>query len=101
MEEERKKKVLMDYLEENVWSKAERVGKENNDRHLVQGIRLTRLRMSQLPTAEKMIRFFWSAIEGTQRSINFYDIMKQYNLVTFEDLFKDIRVKFNDEWIRS
>lgn len=101
MNEEAKKSEFMKYLEDEVWTKAEQIGKEHNDRHLVQGIRLTRLRMSQLPTAEKMVHFFWSAVEGTEKSINFYDIMKQYDLTTFEDVLNDVRVKFNSEWLRS
>ena len=101
MTEEMKKQEVLNYLEKNVWSEAERVGIENKDIHLKQGIRLTRLRMSQLPTAEKIVHFFWSAVEGTEKSINFYEIMRQYNLTTFEDVFKDFRKRFNDDWLRA
>ena len=101
MSEANKIEEFKTYLESKVWARAEQVGKENNDRHLVQGIRLTRYRMSQLPTAEKMVHFFWSAVEGTEKSINFYNLMKQYDLTTFEDVFKEVRVRFNDEWLRA
>lgn len=96
-----KQTEFLNYLEENVWSEAERFGKENNNKHLVQGIRLTRLRLSQLSSVEKMLHFFWSAIEGTEKSINFSDIMKDNGLTRFEDILEDVRVKFNDEWLRN
>jgi len=101
MSEEAKKQEVLNYLEENVWSEAERIGVENNDKHLKQGIRLTRLRMSLLPTAEKVVHFFWSAMEGTEKSLNFYELMKDYDLTTFEDVFTDFRTRFNDEWLRA
>lgn len=101
MTEESKKQEFTNFIENEVWSKAEKVGIEHKDRHLVQGIRLTRYRMTQLPTAEKMVHFFWSAVEGTEKSINFYDIMKQYDLTTFEDILTEVRKRFNDDWLRS
>ena len=101
MSEEMKKQEFLDYLEENVWREAERVGIENNDRRLIHGVRITRVRISQLPTVRKMLNFFWNAVEGTERSINFSDIMKAYGLTRFEDLIEDVRVRFNDDWIRG
>lgn len=101
MTETEKKQEFLSYLENNVWGPAEKVGKENNDMTLVKGIRLTRVRISQLPTVVKMIHFFWSAVEGTDRSINFSNIMKSYNLTRFEDVLEEVRVKFNDSWINS
>lgn len=101
MTEMDKKREFIKYLEENIWSEAERVGKENNNMTLVKGIRLTRIRITQLPTAEKMVHYFWSAIQGTDKSINFSEIMKDYGLTRFEDVLEEVRTRFNDDWLRA
>lgn len=101
MTEMDKKREFTGYLEENIWSEAERVGKENNDMTLVKGIRLTRIRITQLPTAEKMVHYFWSAIQGTDKSINFSEKMKDYGLTRFEDVLEEVRTRFNDDWLRA
>lgn len=101
MSEDIKKQEFLNYLESNVWSEAERVGLLNHDTSLIKGIRLTRIRISNLPTVTQMVHFFWSAIYGTEKSINFSDKMKQYNLTRFEDILEDVRVKFNDNWLRA
>lgn len=99
--ENNKKKEFLDYLEDNIFSNAEQYGKEHNDINLVKGVRITRLRMSQQPTLEKMLHYFWSAMEGTDKSINFSNKLKEYGLTRFEDVFEDVRVKFNDNWITN
>ena len=96
-----KKQQIIDTVESKVWSKAERVGIENNDMRLVQGVRLTRIRMSLQPSAEKTLQYFWSAIKGTDKSRSFYRLMKRYDLQTFEDVVVEIRDTFTDEWLRS
>lgn len=96
-----KKQQIINTVERKVWSKAEQVGIENNDMRLVQGVRLTRIRMSLQPTAEKALRYFWSAIKGTDKSRSFYRLMKRYDLQTFEDVVVEIRDTFTDEWLRS
>lgn len=101
MTEMDKKREFVTYLEENIWSEAERVGRENNNMTLVKGIRLTRIRITQLPTAEKMVHYFWSAIYGTDKSINFSEIMKEYGLTRFEDVLEEVRTRFNDDWLRA
>lgn len=101
MTEMDKKREFVKFLEENIWSEAERVGKENNNMTLVKGIRLTRIRITQLPTAEKMVHYFWSAIYGTDKSINFSEIMKEYGLTRFEDVLEEVRTRFNDDWLRA
>ena len=101
MTEMDKKREFVTYLEENIWSEAERVGRENNNTTLVKGIRLTRIRITQLPTAEKMVHYFWSAIQGTDKSINFSEIMKEYGLTRFEDVLEEVRTRFNDDWLRA
>lgn len=101
MTEMDKKREFVTYLEENIWSEAERVGRENNNMTLVKGIRLTRIRITQLPTAEKMVHYFWSAIQGTDKSINFSEIMKEYGLTRFEDVLEEVRTRFNDDWLRA
>ena len=39
--------------------------------------------------------------EGTYYIKNFSNILKENNLVRFEDLLEDVRVKFNNEWLNK
>ena len=64
------------------------------------GVTLTIARMEKLD-ASKMVHFFWSAITGTERSINFSNLMKDAGFNRFEDVLEEFRVRFNDEWLRG
>lgn len=59
------------------------------------GIRLTIIRLIKLNDYKKMLAYFWSAIVGTQNSINFYSKLKNAGHLTLEDLLDEVRLKFN------
>jgi hypothetical protein len=62
---------------------------------LKRGVRFTRMCLSRLP-AEAMIRYFWSAIEGTGRSEHFSERMRIAGFTTFEDLIGPARELFRN-----
>ena len=48
------------------------------------GVRLTIFRMNALDAAG-MVRYYWSAVSGTERSLNFAAEMKRQGFKRFED----------------
>lgn len=66
---------------------------------LKSGIRLTIIRMEKLE-ARKMIQYFWSAIIGTERSIGFAARMREEGFTRFEEIFEEVRVRFDDRFMR-
>ena len=57
------------------------------------GVRFTRMCVGRLP-ADSMIRYFWSAIEGTGRSEHFSERMRAAGFTTFEDILEQAREFF-------
>jgi hypothetical protein len=57
------------------------------------GVRFTRMCINRLP-ADSMIRYFWSAIEGTGRSEHFSERMRIAGFATFEDILGQAREFF-------
>jgi len=50
--------------------------------------------MEQLGNADGMIRYFWSAVHGTDKSIHFADQMAAAGLDRFEEVLEDFRRAF-------
>ena len=69
-------------------------------KELKQGVRLTIVRMNQRD-ASGMIRYYWSAIIGTERSVGFARRMRQEGFTRFEEIIDEFRDRFNDEWLDS
>ena len=67
---------------------------------LKQGVRYTIMRMEQR-NAEGMVKYYWSAIVGTERSISFAALMRQEGFARFEEALEEFRVRFNDEFLRK
>jgi hypothetical protein len=63
------------------------------------GVRITRSRMEKRD-AVGMLSYFWSAVQGTDRSIRFADMMKAEGFDRFEEILEDFRRKFDDAWVR-
>lgn len=100
MTELEKKKEIMDFLDEKIFNPAIEFGKAQKNKTIVNGVNMTKIRMSKL-SPEKMIHYYWSAIIGTENSIKFSEILKENGVNRFEDIYEEFRVKFNDEWIKS
>lgn len=100
MTEVQKQKAIMDYFDNTIFSPALTYGKEHNLVDVVRGVNLTKARMSRL-ASEKMIQYFWSAIIGTDKSIRFSKMMKEHNILRFEDIIEEVREKFNEDFLRA
>lgn len=57
------------------------------------GVRFTRMCVARLP-AKSMVRYFWSAIEGTGYSEDFSERMRATGFTTFEDVSEEARQFF-------
>ncbi len=66
---------------------------------LKKGIRLTITRMSQRDAAG-MRSFYWAAMHGTDRSIDFAAKMRGEGFTRFEEVIDEFRVRFDDAWLR-
>ena len=46
-------------------------------------------------------QYYWSAIVGTEKSINFARNMKASGFVRFEEVLEEFRNKFDDAFLRT
>lgn len=66
---------------------------------LKQGIRYTKMRMEERD-ARGMVQYYWSAIVGTDPSINFSALMRSEGFGRFEEAIEEFRVLFDDGFLR-
>lgn len=92
-----KKQEVMNYLQEKIFDPA--LNSPNSTKRVKKGVNYTIMRMNNLD-AKGVVMYFWSAVAGTQKSINFSSILKTAGITRFEDIFEDFRERFNDEWLR-
>ncbi len=66
------------------------------------GVRYTIMRMNERDPLG-MVQYYWSAVQGTDRSIRFADDMRVEGFTRFEDpaVLEEFRIRFGDDWIRS
>lgn len=93
-----KQQQIMSYLHEHIFQPV--LTSPSASEQLKSGIRFTIMRMEQLE-APKMIQYFWSAIIGTERSIGFAAKMQAEGFTRFEEIFQDVRVRFDDRFLRG
>lgn len=98
--EEQKKLEIMQYFEDKIFNPALLFGKQHKNTAIIKGVNLTKMRMSKL-SSKQMIHYFWSAICGTDKSIKFSKLLKDNNILRFEDIFEDVRVRFNDDYFNG
>ena len=94
----KKEDEIMAFLHEKIFDPV-LYSKEHSDA-AKQGIRLTVMRMNKL-NAKGMVSYFWSAVVGTDHSINFSGLLKRENATRFEDILEEFRVRFDDKWLRG
>ena len=87
-----KEEEIMSFLTERVFNPI--LESANASEKLKSGCRLTMNRMRQLD-ADGMIRYYWSAIIGTERSIGFAAQMKREGFDRFEEVLEDFRIRFS------
>jgi hypothetical protein len=93
-----KEEEIMAFLHERVFDPILQ-SPDASDR-LKQGTRLTIMRMNERD-AVGMLQYYWSAIVGTERSINFADQLREAGFIRFEEVIDDFRARFTDEWLRG
>jgi hypothetical protein len=62
------------------------------------GVRYTIMRLNKRD-AEGMLHYYWSAIEGTERSTGFARKMEREKFTRFEECRDEFRDRFNDNWL--
>jgi hypothetical protein len=95
---DRKQQLIMDYLHEKIFEPI--LASPRSSEPLKQGVRYTIMRMEQ-HDASGMVRYFWSAIIGTERSVGFAAKMKAEGFSRFEEVLEDFRVRFDDKFLRG
>jgi hypothetical protein len=89
---ERDALAVMEFLHRRVFDPALASPKATNS--IKAGVRITIMRMEQRRTADGMIRYFWAAVHGTDKSIRFADLMAAAGLDRFEEVLEDFRRAF-------
>jgi len=56
------------------------------------------IRMQQL-NAKGMLKYYWSAVIGTQRSPGFAARMRNEGFTRFEQVIDEFRARFTDDWL--
>lgn len=64
------------------------------------GVRYTIIRLNQRD-ANGMVKYFWSAIVGTEKSIPFLEYLRSEGFNRFEDVIEGFRVRFDDKWLNN
>jgi len=93
-----KKQEILNYLHENVFDPI--LNSEKASDKLKKGIRYTIMRLNESDSAG-IVHFYWSAVSGTDRSIEFARQMREEGFIRFEEILEDFRMRFNDQWIKS
>ena len=102
MTEPQRCQEMDNYFNTKLFEPAIKYGKDNNIKEIVQGARYTRMRMEQLDSKRKL-QYFWSAIQGTDKSIEFSKLLKDNGGVTWDclDTLEEVRVKFNNDYFKE
>lgn len=93
-----KEQEIMSFLHEKVFDEILSSPKASNK--LKSGVNLTITRLNQRD-AEGMVKYYWSAVIGTDRSIGFAKMMKEEGFLRFEEVLEEFRERFNDNWLKK
>ena len=91
-----KEDEVMQFLSERVFDPI--LNSPDASDSLKKGVRLTMIRMKQLK-AEGMLKYYWSAVSGTERSPGFAAKMRNEGFRRFEDVIDEFRARFTDDWL--
>jgi len=92
-----KEQQIMDFLHERIFDRI--LASPDASETLKQGVRCTIMRLEERD-AVGMIKYYWSAIVGTERSIGFAALIKREGFARFEEALEEFRVHFNDQFLR-
>ena len=96
--EREKKQEIMSYLRENIFNPI--LNSPDATDALKRGIRLTIMRMEERDSIG-IVHYYWAAVQGTDRSIEFARHMRAEGFVRFEEIIDEFRDRFGDRWLRS
>jgi hypothetical protein len=92
-----KEREIMEFLHDRVFDPILASGTASES--LKRGIRYTKMRMEERDAAG-MVRYYWSAIVGTEPSINFATLMRNEGFARFEEAIDEFRIQFDDAFLR-
>jgi hypothetical protein len=95
---DKKANEIMSFLHTKVFDPILNSSTASNN--IKQGVRLTIMRLNE-KDAYGMIKYFWSAIVGTENSKSFARKMKNEGFNRFEEVLEEFRDKFTDRWLNS
>ena len=93
-----KEQEVMAYLHQEVFDPI--LESATASKRLKDGVRMTIARMNRL-SAASMVKYYWSSIVGTDRSIDFAKSMKSEGFNRFEEILEDFREQFDEDWLGS
>ena len=93
-----KKQEIMEFLSHNIFDFI--LNNPKASETLKKGVRYTIMRLNNLD-ANGMVRYYWSAIVGTERSTEFARQMRSEGFTRFEEVIDEFRDRFNDAWLKS
>lgn len=91
-----KEQEVLNFLHEHVFDPILNSSDASSD--LKKGVNYTIMRLRQLDAAG-MVTYYWSAIVGTDRSVNFARQMRNERFTRFEEVIDEFRERFNDTWL--
>ena len=97
MTEPQRCQEMDNYFNTKLFEPAIKYGEDNNIKEIAQGARYTRMRMEQLDSKRKL-QYFWSAIQGTDKSIEFSKLLKDNGSTCIANINK---IFDRDELIRN
>ena len=92
-----KEREIMDFLHSRVFDPILSSAQASDS--LKKGARYTIMRMQERDAAG-MVRYYWSAMVGTDPSIAFAARLRQEGFDRFEEAIDEFRVRFDDRWLR-
>lgn len=93
-----KKEEIMKFLEEKVFEPI--LNSTTASQSAKKGVRYTMMRLEQRDAAG-IRNYFWAAICGTDKSIDFAERLKEEGFIRFEDVLEEFRVRFDDKWLKK
>lgn len=92
-----KEEQILGYLSKNIFDPI--LNSPHASNKIKTGVRYTIMRLNKLD-AKGMRNYFWSAIAGTMRSIDFSKLIEKEGFKNFEGVYREFREKFTDDWLR-
>lgn len=96
--EAEKKTEVLQFLHEQVFDPI--LNSPNASEALKRGVRFTIMRMKERDSCG-IVKYYWSAIVGTDRSTEFARQMRSEGFIRFEEVIDEFRDRFGDNWLRT